>query len=312
MGSVSRPVALKVQAELESVLVADEAEVIQEVEALVSLVIREARLGRDAGRIRDEVEERLRHDVVDISARIQLTQSEPVGAALYRIKVIGNRAAKQVIRRTSLLLTGEADAELIDHGRGEGVGPVDDGAVGEVLVMALEDWQVAAIAQRAAAIRARIGVPRAGIHGDRILFVRIVVQLQRVQALRDIAVILPLKVIVPPGKGSVELVGQRHQVHQNEPVGIEPIVRNLIAREWTVVVQGISDHPEVARLVDGLREIAGALERGRHGNVSDTLRQLSPPRLVREEEKQLVAIAVEVPWDEDRPANGGANVPEAV
>ena len=168
MRTVRRPVALKVQAELEGVFAADQAEVIQEVETFVPLVIGKPRLGRNVGGVRDEIEERLRHDVIHIGGRKKLPQREVVGAALYRIEVVGYGAAEQIVRRASFLFTREADAEFVDHADGVKVWrPVDDRAVGQVLVMALEDRQVAAVSERAAAICPRIRIPGAGIHGDR-------------------------------------------------------------------------------------------------------------------------------------------------
>src|SRR5580765_4602052 len=119
MRAVGRPIAFEVDAKLEGVFAADQAEIIQEVESLVALMIREPRLSRDAGGIRHEIEECLRQNIVYVGSRVELPQRESVGAPLDGIEVVLHSAAEQVVGGTSFLLTRETYAELIDHGRRE-------------------------------------------------------------------------------------------------------------------------------------------------------------------------------------------------
>ena len=178
MRAVGRPIAFEVDAKRERMLAADQAEVIQEVEALVALMIWEAGLSRDARGIRHEVKESLRQNIVYVGGRVELPQGESVGAPLDGIEVVLHSAAEQVVGGASFLFTRETNAELIDHGRGEGVSPVHHGAIGQILIMALENRKITAVTEYPAAVRSRIGIPGTRMDGDEVLFARVVVKLQ--------------------------------------------------------------------------------------------------------------------------------------
>ena len=73
MRAIRRPIALEVDAEFKRVLVADQREIVQEVETLVPLMIRITRISPNTRAGRNVAEIRTRHDVVLVGGWIELS-----------------------------------------------------------------------------------------------------------------------------------------------------------------------------------------------------------------------------------------------
>src|SRR5262249_25068455 len=138
-----------------------------------------------------------------------------------------------------------------------------------------------------------------------------VIHLQCVQHLGNLANVLPFEVVVPACLGGVQIIRQRHDVHQDLGVRVKSIRWNDIA--WKgFPSRRIRDYPQSTTLVEGLREISQSLSRCGNRDVGDSLRQVHSPILLGVEEKQLLFLGVEFPRNIDWTTTAKTKGPKSI
>ena len=298
--SLARVVEFVVEAELERVIPFEPAQVVRQHRTLVVRGDRSAGVVVRPRAVRDATEAETRHQPKGVGIGKQLTQIRQARI----VRLAQGVELEIVVQCAGLAAQPQPQAEFV-HERWRERLVVDALQVlVDVLVVVrlLEDAVVEGVEGDRLALRLDVGVPEPGPERDPVVGGGHPVKLELPLALGmsgrgEFGVIDALR--------SEELRMRRvgHEVEQALARRIDPLGGDHIAREGHAR-HVVHHRNQRAILVEGLREVAASLQRGRDGGAMSLAGLLNPPDLATDEEEHLVFF--------DRPAEHAAEGIEAI